>query len=64
MVFAGSIATTAVALVAAIIIGVFQFQKPVGKLLGISAGIALIGLIAFVFIVLYLDWSARRGMPL
>jgi hypothetical protein len=64
MVFVGSVATAAVALVAAIIFGVTQFQKPVGKAVAISAGIALVGLTAFVLVVVYLDWSARRGMPL
>ena len=64
MVFFGSVAAGAVTLIAAIMFGIMQFQKPVGKVVAIAAGLLLVGLLAFVLVVLYLDWSARQGMPL
>ena len=62
-VFFGDVATAAVALISAVVFGVSRFQKPVGKLVAISAGGLLIALVAFVLFVLFVSESARRGQP-
>jgi hypothetical protein len=62
--FFGGVAAAAVALIAAIVFGIAQFQKPVGKFVAITAGVLLVALLAFVLFVLFVSESARQGAPL
>lgn len=62
-VFFGGVATVAVALIAAIVFGISQFQKPAGKIVTIMAGVLLVALLAFVLFVLFVSESARQGAP-
>ncbi len=62
--FFGGVAAGAAALIAALIYGVSRFQKSVGKLVAITAGVLLIALLAFVLLVLVVADSAQRGAPL
>ena len=62
--FFSGVAAAALALIAAIVFGITQFQKPVGKFVGITAGVLLVALLAFVLFVLVVSESALRGAPL
>ncbi len=62
--FFGGVAAGAAALMTALVYGVSRFQKPVGKLVAITAGVLLIALLAFVLFVLIVAESAKRGAPL
>lgn len=63
-VFFGGVAAAAVVLIAAIVFGIGQFQKPVGKIVAIIAGVLLVAVMAFALFVLFVSESARRGAPL
>lgn len=60
----GGVAAIALALIAALVFGITQLQKPLGKIVAITAGLLLVALIAFVLFVLFVSESARRGAPL
>lgn len=62
--FFSGVATAALALIAAIVFGITQFQKPVGKFVAITGGVLLVALLSFVLFVLLVSESARRGAPL
>lgn len=62
--FFGGVATAAAALIAVLVFGVSRFQKPVGKLVAIAAGVLLVALLAFMLFVLIVSESAQRGAPL
>ena len=64
MAFFGGVASIGLMLTAALMFGITQFQKPLGKSVAITAGFLLVALIAFVLFVLFVSESARRGAPL
>jgi hypothetical protein len=49
---------------AALFFGITRWPRPTGKAFAIVSGILFLALVAFVALVLILDWSARHGSPI
>ena len=62
--FFGGIVAAALTWIVAIVFGVKQFQKPLGKFVAVTAGVVLVALLGFVLFVLVVSESASRGNPM